>query len=62
MSIPICNVESFYYIALYKDKIVGGVGLRKILPRDNNLWQISGLSILHDLRGYGIGEKFYYIP
>lgn len=57
ISIPKYNEEFLYYIALYKKRIVGGVGMRMVSYKDTNLWRINGLSILHDLRGYGIGKK-----
>lgn len=57
ISVPICDSTYFCYIALYKDKIIGDGGIRKIRPNDVNLWRISGLSLLPVFRGYGIGER-----
>jgi RimJ/RimL family protein N-acetyltransferase len=57
ISIPVCNAQFLYYVALYKDKIVGDAGLTKIPSSQTNLWQIGGVSILPELRGYGIGER-----
>jgi ribosomal protein S18 acetylase RimI-like enzyme len=55
--IPKCSSEAFCYLALYRNKIIGKVELRKILCDIAGAWQIAGLSLLPDLRGYGIGEE-----
>lgn len=57
ISMPRCNGGSIYYVALYKKSIIGGMGLNKISRGDTKLWHGSGLSVLPEFRGYGIGEK-----
>ena len=55
--IPKSNNEYLCYIALYRNKIVGKVELRKTLSDADSIWRVGGLSILRDFRGFGIGEE-----
>jgi ribosomal protein S18 acetylase RimI-like enzyme len=55
--IPKYNGEAFCYVALCRNRIVGKVEFRKAPLDIARIWQISGLSVLEDFRGYGIGEE-----
>ena len=55
--IPECGSQAFCYIALYQNKIVGKVELRRVACDNTGAWQVAGLSISEDLRGLGIGEQ-----
>ncbi|MFH0798820.1 MAG: GNAT family N-acetyltransferase [Pseudomonadota bacterium] len=57
VAVPHCNAEYFYHVAVYQNKIVGGVGMGRIPSDTVDLWRMGGLSVLRDLRGYGIGER-----
>ena len=57
VSIPEYGTDSLYHVAVYQNKIIGGVGIRKTSSNPIAIWQISGLSVLPHLRGYGIGER-----
>ncbi len=56
-SIPECSDGFIYYIALYRQRIVGAAKVRKVQGNGRVFWQVHGIGVLEGLRGYGIGEK-----
>lgn len=54
---PVCNENTFFYIAIYQKRIIGVIRLRKIAIIDSDPWQLNGIGILPEFRSCGIGEK-----
>jgi GNAT superfamily N-acetyltransferase len=52
------NSNNLFYVARYKDSIVGVVWLGyKGLLEDYSLWHLSGLAILKNYQGFGVATK-----
>ncbi|MFC1631821.1 GNAT family N-acetyltransferase [Candidatus Omnitrophota bacterium] len=55
-SIPTSSPEFVFYVAVYKGRIIGNIGSRLVVANDLTVWHMSGIGVLHELRGYGVGQ------